>query len=100
MKAKIFKFMEEFHTSGNLPRDFNSSFITLVLKHDNPIKLLDYRPISLIGCLYKILSKVLPARLKPTLNTIIGEVQSTFTGGRIIQESILIANEIVDGWKK
>lgn len=50
--------------------------------------------------MYKILSKVLAARLKITIPIVVGEVQSAFSGGKNIQDGILIANEIVDGWKK
>lgn len=97
MKDEILKFMDEFHSNCSLPKGFDTSFITLVPKNENPVNLSDFRPISLIGSMYKVLSKVLAARLKPTLNTVVGEVQSAFTGGRNIQD---IANEIVDGWRK
>lgn len=50
--------------------------------------------------MYKILSKVLAARLQLTIPVIVGEVQSAFTSGKSIQDGVLIANEIVDGWKK
>ncbi|GJR65249.1 putative RNA-directed DNA polymerase [Tanacetum coccineum] len=42
-----------------IPRGCNSSFITLVPKVDDPTVIGDFRPISLIGCQYKILAKVL-----------------------------------------
>ena len=50
-----------------------------------PIGLGDYKPTSLIGSLYKIITKVLPLRLKPLLSKIFDETQSTFVGGRQIQ---------------
>lgn len=100
MKKNIMAFMGEFYRNCRLPKCINSSFITLIRKVDNPTELKEYRPISLIGCMYKILAKVLAARLKCTIPTVIGEVQSAFSGGKNIQDGILIANEEVDYWKK
>lgn len=37
-------------------------FICLIPKIDNSPKLQDYRAISLIGCIYKIVSKILAKR--------------------------------------
>nr|GEW74581.1 hypothetical protein [Tanacetum cinerariifolium] len=42
----------------------NASFVTLILKVDNPLGLGDYRPISLIGSYYKVISKLLSERIK------------------------------------
>lgn len=100
MKSDIMNFFAEFHRNGRLPKCINSSFITLVPKVENPLGLSDYRPISLIGSMYKILAKVLSARIKSTIPLVVGEVQSAFSEGKNIQDGILIANEIVDGWKK
>lgn len=100
MKSDIMNFFAKFHRNGRLPKCINSSFITLVPKVENPLGLSDYRPISLIGSMYKILAKVLSARIKSTIPLVVGEVQSAFSEGKNIQDGILIANEIVDGWKK
>ncbi|XP_028061933.1 uncharacterized protein LOC114265350 [Camellia sinensis] len=72
----------------------------LIPKVDSPSSLRDYRPISLIGSLYKILAKVLANRMKQVMPRIISESQSAFLGDRNILDRILIANEIVDGWRK
>ncbi|XP_028074760.1 uncharacterized protein LOC114277115 [Camellia sinensis] len=93
-------FMKEFYSMGRLAYRMNSSFITLIPKKVNALNLNEYRPISLIRSIYKLLSKVLISKLKPVLLEVISETQSAFLGGRNILDGILIANEIIDGWKK
>jgi len=72
----------------------------LIAKKDNPSNLNEFRPISLVGCVYKILSKIMANRLKKVLPSIIDVNQSTFLSGRGLLDSILVANETVDYLKK
>ncbi|XP_025982145.1 uncharacterized protein [Glycine max] len=55
------------------PKGSNASFIALIPKTNSPQSLNDYRPISLIGCVYKIMSKVLANRLALVLPHLIDE---------------------------
>ncbi|GKV50356.1 hypothetical protein SLEP1_g57064 [Rubroshorea leprosula] len=96
IEKDIVDFVQEFSRNGKLVRGLNSSFIVLIPKKDNPIDLKDYRPISLIGSLYKILSKVLANRIKKVLPKVISGTQSAFLGGRQITDGILILNEVVE----
>ncbi|GLT95878.1 hypothetical protein SLE2022_135350 [Rubroshorea leprosula] len=96
LKEDFMSFFEEFHQNGRLVRGLNSSFITLIPKKLNPLELKDFRPISLIGCLYKLLAKVLANRLKGVMSGLISDTQSAFLGGRQMVDSVLVLNEVVD----
>ncbi|GKV32708.1 hypothetical protein SLEP1_g41295 [Rubroshorea leprosula] len=78
----------------------NSSFLTLIPKKLSPTELKDYKPISLIGCVYKLLAKVISHRLKTVMPEIISDTQSAFLGGRQPVDSVLVLNEVVDEVKK
>jgi len=86
----------EFHRNGRLAKGINSTFIALIPKIDSPQRLSDFRPILLVGSLYKILSKVLANRLRSVMDFVISDSQSAFIKGRQILDGILVANEVVD----
>jgi hypothetical protein len=77
-------------------KGLNSAFIALIPKVDSPKRLNDFRPISLVGSLYKILTKVLANRLRVIIGSVIFESQKAFVKYRQILDGILIANEVVD----
>jgi len=73
--------------------------MTLIPKRNNPQGLEEYRPISLIGCLYKNIAKLLAKRLSKILDKVVDHRQSAFLRGRNILDGLLIANKVIDGAK-
>lgn len=99
MKETIVQFFLEFHTNGKLTKGINSTFVVLIPKVACLVSFNDYRPISMVGWVYKVLSKVLANRIKVHMPSIIGEAQAAFVGGKQILDGILIANEAIHSWK-
>ncbi|GJW75101.1 RNA-directed DNA polymerase, eukaryota, reverse transcriptase zinc-binding domain protein, partial [Tanacetum coccineum] len=84
-----------FFHQGQFPKGSNSSFIALIPKTRDANMVKDFRPISLIGSMYKIIAKILANRLVLVLGDLVNEVQSAFIADRQILDGLFILNEIV-----
>ncbi|GJW62893.1 RNA-directed DNA polymerase, eukaryota [Tanacetum coccineum] len=95
----VFDAVNHFFTYGDIPKGCNSSFIALIPKIPDANVVKDFRPISLIGSLYKIIAKILANRLVVVLGDIVNEVQSAFIADRQILDDPFILNEVLQ-WCK
>jgi hypothetical protein len=100
MKGDIRIMFDQFHGNAKFPRGMISYFLALIPKVDSPQALGDFRPISLLGCLYKIIAKVLATRLARVMGEFISNTQSSFIKGRHLVDSVVVVNEVVDFAKK
>ncbi|GJS26798.1 RNA-directed DNA polymerase, eukaryota [Tanacetum coccineum] len=91
----VLEAVNHFLTHGDIPKGCNSSFIVLIPKVLNANMVKDFRPISLIGSIYKIIAKILANRLVNVLDDIINEVQSAFIAERQILDGPFIINEVM-----
>lgn len=79
-----------FFNTGILDEKINVTNTALIPKVPNPLFVIDFRPIRLCNVLYKLISKVLPNRLKGLLSAIISSSQSAFIPGRLITDNMLV----------
>ena len=63
----------EFHANETFIRSLDAIFLVLIPKKGDVEDLKDFRPISLLGSLYKILAKVLANRLKKVVGKVVFE---------------------------
>lgn len=78
----------------------NCKLVKMIPKHGNDVRMKDMRPISLCTTMYKIISKVLTNRMREVNNSVQGDNQSTFSPGRVIHDSNLLAQEQIMDYEK
>nr|GEV35062.1 RNA-directed DNA polymerase, eukaryota, reverse transcriptase zinc-binding domain protein [Tanacetum cinerariifolium] len=95
MKNDIFVAISEFFNKGDFPIGCNASFVTLIPKIESPLVVNDFRPISLIEILYKIIAKIISYCIALIIDDIVDPVQSAFIKNRQILDGPMILNEVV-----
>ncbi|RVW47734.1 Transposon TX1 uncharacterized 149 kDa protein [Vitis vinifera] len=100
VKEDVLDMFKEFYDQNSFIKSLNHTFLVLIPKKGGAEDLGDYRPISLLGGLYKLLAKVLANRLKKIIDKVISPDQNAFIKGRQILDGSLIANEVIDSWQK
>lgn len=88
-----------FFQLGTMPKEINSSLIALTPKTQNPTTINNFRPISLCNSVYKIISKLLEAKIRPLLHKLISPNQASFTPRRWIVENQVVVQEMLHNFK-
>ncbi|GJX98534.1 RNA-directed DNA polymerase, eukaryota, partial [Tanacetum coccineum] len=92
--------VSDFFSSGEFSSGWNSSLIALIPKIHDAKVVTDFRPISLIGSLYKIITKILANRLSLVISDLISDVQSAFVTNRQFLNGSFILNELLSWCKQ
>uniref|UniRef100_A0A453BAR3 Uncharacterized protein n=1 Tax=Aegilops tauschii subsp. strangulata TaxID=200361 RepID=A0A453BAR3_AEGTS len=72
----------------------NSANVVLLPKKDGAESIVDYRPISLIHGIAKIIAKVLSIRLGPHMSTLVSNAQSAFIKTRSIHDNFMYVRNL------
>ncbi|KAF7807491.1 Transposon TX1 uncharacterized [Senna tora] len=67
----VFNLVRKAFSDGTFDPTICETLIVLIPKEDTPTRITQFRPISLCNVIYKIISKVLVNRIRPTLDSII-----------------------------
>ncbi|GJU04185.1 RNA-directed DNA polymerase, eukaryota [Tanacetum coccineum] len=94
IESDVVAAVKYFFQTGTFYKGCNSSFISLIPKIPDAKLVKDFRPISLIGSLYKIITKILANRIMLVLGNLVNEVQSAFMADRQILDGPFILNEV------
>lgn len=88
----------EFFRSRSLLKQINHSEIALIPKSSHASYVGDFRPISCCNVVYKLISKILVARIRPLLNDLVDSAQTAFLPGRNMVENIHLIQELLRGY--
>lgn len=77
--------------SGTVAEYLNETLIALIPKCQSPESLGNYRPVSLWNSVYKVITKIIIARLRPYLNNLVSPMQTAFVPSRRGMDNIVIA---------
>lgn len=92
IKEDIYRIFFDFYENRVILSPINGSHIVLVPKNNNPIMALDYRPISLLNCCIKMLTKLLAERLQ---KVILKLIHNGFIRHRTIQDCLAWSFEYI-----
>ncbi|CAI5973081.1 unnamed protein product [Closterium sp. NIES-65] len=94
----LMQFVDDFTRSLKLLSSVSTEVTVLLHKKGSKEELGNYRPITLLNTVYKILAKVLATRLKKVLHEVISEDHAGFLSGRKLADAVtVVANAIEAG---
>jgi hypothetical protein len=80
---------------GELTETFRTAVIRLIPKKGDTTQLKNWRPISLLSCYYKIISKALNARLGKVIGKVTSMAQKAYNPERYLHEAIINTVETI-----
>ncbi|CAI5464007.1 unnamed protein product [Closterium sp. Yama58-4] len=92
----LVEFARRLERTGLLDESITTAVTVLLHKKGPADQLGNYRPITLLSTIYKVLAKLLANRLKKELHQIVSEDQHGFIPGRCLADAVAVVTDAVD----
>lgn len=89
-----------FFSTGIMKPEIAKTNLILIPKKDEAVRVEYFRPVSVCNVVYKTITKILTACLKPFIGDCISPAQSAFVPGRDISENVILLREILHSFKQ
>ena len=96
IQVDVFNFVSESINQEGIADELNISKIALLPKSEDRLKVQNYRPISLLNTMYKVVAKIYANRMKPLLQHWILPSQTGFVPNRCILDNVFLAFEAME----
>ncbi|KAJ8753350.1 hypothetical protein K2173_019749 [Erythroxylum novogranatense] len=96
----VIQAVQEFFQNGKLLKQLNHSFLSLIPKTNSSPKVTDFRPIACLNVVYKIITKILMARLSSVVGHLVDSAQAALIPGRNMLDNVYLALELVKGYSR
>jgi exonuclease III len=100
LRHALLRYANHCYTTGELTQNFRSARIRLIPKKGDQSTLKNWRPISLLSNLYKVISRAINSRLNKVVNRICSRAQKGYNSQRYTQEVLINTWEQVSYCKK
>lgn len=95
LKHEILRIMNDFYDLTLDLKPFNEARIVMIPKVESSTDTSDFRPISVLNLIPKLISKILANRLRTSLPDLISCNQTAFVHGRQISENFVSTREVL-----
>lgn len=96
VSGSLLRGLQEIYDSNTMPRSLFFGLISLIPKGGDSTLLRQWRPITLLPTVYKILATMLAARVRPYLPDLIHGSQTAFIQNRCILDNIFCYHQAVE----
>jgi hypothetical protein len=94
-REPLFRYATTCINNGKLTDTFRTAIIRLIPKKGDTTQLKNWRPISLLSCYYKIISKALNVRLGTVIGKVTSMAQKAYSPDRYMHEAIINTVETI-----